>query len=180
MRWTTRFENPISSEYALEHDYMCLGKVRCSAGIYVGEHYFGGKTNVVYRGLSPKDAKVAVEQSYHEAEISPNQNIPEVDDVKEYRVTVSHGGKKQRWRNEEGLLDREDGPALIDPEYCAYYKNGQIHRVGGPAIYSTEGEFYWLNDQELSQEEYEIEVRKIERPDVGTKVVVNGVEYTLA
>ena len=48
---------------------------------------------------------------------------------------------------------REDGPA-IDGPYCkAYYRQGQLHRVGGPAILDCSGlEFWCLHGQEVPKE----------------------------
>ena len=91
--------------------------------------------------------------------------------MKTYKVTVDSNGTI-RWRNENGQLHREDGPAveytdgtkvwyLNDQlhredgpavEYAdgtkSWYLNGQRHREGGPAIEWADGDkSWWLNDQ---------------------------------
>jgi hypothetical protein len=39
------------------------------------------------------------------------------------------------YRNDKGLLHREDGPAFIDKcGYRAWYYNGELHNLSGPAI----------------------------------------------
>jgi hypothetical protein len=57
----------------------------------------------------------------------------------------------KRWRNEQGLLHREDGPAVEDircynnmiTEYRAWFINGQCHRENGPAVEYTNGDKEW-------------------------------------
>lgn len=47
----------------------------------------------------------------------------------------------------DGVLDREDGPAIehADGSY-AYYRNGKLDRRGGPAISHADGdEYYYRN-----------------------------------
>jgi hypothetical protein len=58
--------------------------------------------------------------------------------------TVTKPSGRQEWyRN--GVLHREDGPALIDPRYyTVWYLNGQYHREGGPAIEWTDGHKEWF------------------------------------
>ena len=54
-------------------------------------------------------------------------------DYKEYIVRVYNDITE--WRNKEGRLHREDGPAVefADGDKL-WYKNGQLHREDGPAI----------------------------------------------
>ena len=42
-----------------------------------------------------------------------------------YQVTVYETGR-QEWRNENGKRHREDGPAVIDGGYKAWYKEGNL------------------------------------------------------
>jgi len=54
-----------------------------------------------------------------------------------------------RWRNEDGKLHREDGPAV---EYINgtkfWYLNGKLHREDGPAVEDISGtKSWWLNDK---------------------------------
>ena len=48
------------------------------------------------------------------------------------------------WRNEDGLLHREDGPA-IKWSYGTneWWQNGKRHREGGPAIEGSNGSCQW-------------------------------------
>ena len=62
------------------------------------------------------------------------------------------------WRNENGEVHREDGPAV---EYVNgpkwWYKNGLIHRVDGPAIEYDDGTVRWaLNGSCITKEEHAI------------------------
>lgn len=49
-----------------------------------------------------------------------------------------------RYRNEQGLLHRTDGPAI---EYAdgtsAWYVNNQLHRTDGPAVERADGTREW-------------------------------------
>jgi hypothetical protein len=67
----------------------------------------------------------------------------------------------------DGQLHRDNGPAIIKPrprnifsnlsieEY--WYQNGMLHREDGPAIIKLNGEKnYYLNDQEITQKQFEI------------------------
>lgn len=55
--------------------------------------------------------------------------------------------------NENGKLDREDGPAI---EYAdgstAWYKNGNQHRIGGPAIETSDGLKQWYEEDQLHRD----------------------------
>ncbi|WP_392399405.1 hypothetical protein [Actinotignum urinale] len=65
-----------------------------------------------------------------------------------------YGYKTEEWRNNEGRLHREDGPATIsyNPDgtvMCeAYYQHGQLHRDNGPATIS------YRDDGTVYQEDY--------------------------
>jgi hypothetical protein len=50
----------------------------------------------------------------------------------------------QIWRNDNGKLHRENGPAYISLSgYKAWYKNGLRHREDGPAIILTDDSMAW-------------------------------------
>jgi len=52
------------------------------------------------------------------------------------------------YRNEDGRLHREDGPAAIynNGEYEVWCLNGQLHRIGGPTkIWSNGSEEWWFD-----------------------------------
>lgn len=36
--------------------------------------------------------------------------------------------------NKDGFSHREDGPAIITPNYIVYRFNGKLHRTNGPAV----------------------------------------------
>ena len=67
--------------------------------------------------------------------------------MKEYRVKVNN--KKTQWRNLEGELHREDGPAVEWADGTkSWWLNGQRHREDGPAIEYADGDKKWfLNGQ---------------------------------
>jgi hypothetical protein len=51
-------------------------------------------------------------------------------------------GTRRHYQN--GLLHREDGPAIIPPNgYRAWWFNGQRHREDGPAIIYRDGSQEW-------------------------------------
>jgi len=46
--------------------------------------------------------------------------------------------------NWNGLLHRDDGPALVYPDGKQYwYRNGRLHRDDGPAVVYPNGTQYW-------------------------------------
>ena len=50
----------------------------------------------------------------------------------------------QRWYNIDGLIHREDGPALIRAIGTQnWYKYGKIHREDGPAVIFTDNTKWW-------------------------------------
>ena len=121
-----------------------------------------------------------------------------------YKVKVDDKGTK-RWYNEKDELHRLDGPAIeysdgykswwqndrfhrldgpavdhIDG-YKAWWVNGQLHRLDGPAVEYANGAKEWfIEDIEYTEEEFKAKIDKMNRPCIGKKIVVDGVEYTLA
>jgi len=57
-------------------------------------------------------------------------------------MTVDSEGNKI-WRNAEGHLHREDGPAYFSPVCKEWYLNGLLHREDGPAIIYVDGIVSW-------------------------------------
>lgn len=56
------------------------------------------------------------------------------------------------WHDEDGLLHREDGPAVIMQNGTKYwYRRGYLHREDGPAIINVFGESpqWYLNGQNM-------------------------------
>jgi hypothetical protein len=122
-----------------------------------------------------------------------------------YKVTVDEYGTT-RWFNEDGLRHRLDGPAVEcangdkfwyqNGKYhrldgpacvtsCGYYKawwvNGDRHRLDGPAIEYPSGDKEWfIENKQYTETEFLAKIDKMNRPCIGKKIVVEGVEYTLA
>ena len=64
-------------------------------------------------------------------------------------ITIDENGDKF-WRNKEGELHRIDGPAIEcsdgDKEW---YKMGKLHRIDGPAVEYKNGDRYWYRKGKL-------------------------------
>ena len=96
--------------------------------------------------------------------------------MKTYKVTVDSEGTT-RWYNEKGKLHREDGPAVVWPNGDTYwYLNGTKHREDGPAFEYFDGHKAWyINGKKLTEEDF----NNRNKPCIGKKVIVDGIEYTL-
>ena len=118
--------------------------------------------------------------------------------MEKYIVEVYHN--RTVWRNEEGQYHRLNGPAV---EYSngdyVWCQNGTIHRTDGPAMF-IHGCEQWLNmgvfhrtdgpakifangDKEYFKDGYqytEEEFNTCNKPFLGKKVTVKGVQYTLS
>lgn len=58
------------------------------------------------------------------------------------------------YRNENGVLHREDGPAVMSPDGDKHwYLNGQRHREDGPAIEYSNGDKKWYINGQLHRED---------------------------
>ena len=68
--------------------------------------------------------------------------------------TINTTGIKCWWK--QGQLHRLDGPArILPPGRLEYWVDGRLHRLDGPArIYSDGHVEYWINSQEVSEYEY--------------------------
>jgi len=63
---------------------------------------------------------------------------------------------EQKWYY-KGLLHREEKPAVQIPGYeNQYYEMGQKHRMNGPAIESIDGEEYWINGNQITKEQFNL------------------------
>ena len=64
----------------------------------------------------------------------------------ESTFTIDENGDKF-WRNKEGELHRIDGPAI---EYSdgtkEWYKMGKLHRIDGPAVECSDGAKFWCKN----------------------------------
>ena len=68
------------------------------------------------------------------------------------RMTTETDGSKV-WKNEQGQLDRADGPAVIHPDgQREWYKNGRRHRINGPAIEYPYDLRIWYREGELHRD----------------------------
>lgn len=71
-------------------------------------------------------------------------------------IEIINGDK--RWYFND-LKHREDGPAVeLNHGYKAWFFKGKLHRLNGPAVLSNDRVEYWINDEEYSKKEYEIEI----------------------
>ena len=57
------------------------------------------------------------------------------------------------WRNRNGKLHRDDGPAVVHPDGTVkWYCNGKLHRDGGPAIVYPDGTVKWCRNGKLHRD----------------------------
>lgn len=57
------------------------------------------------------------------------------------------------WRNEQGELHREDGPAIEWPDDAfAWCLNNNYHRIGGPALVANGCQEWWQNGQRHNED----------------------------
>lgn len=58
------------------------------------------------------------------------------------------------WRNAQGQLHRDFGPAVVwNNGTQSWYRNGQLHRDGGPAISYANGKQVWYRNGQLHRED---------------------------
>jgi hypothetical protein len=74
--------------------------------------------------------------------------------------TIDKYGYKE-WRLPNGLLHREDEPAIEHSNGNKYwYINGSLHREDGPAVEYASGAKRWcLNGKQYTENEYKYEMR---------------------
>ena len=91
-------------------------------------------------------------------------------------MTVRPDGSIE-WRNQEGKLHREDGPAREWPAQGAkaWYRNGKLHRVNGPAMDGPLGKS-WYRDGKRHREDGPA----VEHADGRTEWYLRGKELTEA
>jgi len=59
-----------------------------------------------------------------------------------------------RWRNEDGELHREDGPAVEHADGSkSWYINGELHREDGPAVEYASGSKHWYINNKRHRED---------------------------
>jgi len=78
----------------------------------------------------------------------------------EYTVTVEHG--TTTWRNSNGELHRDNGPAVVHAHGThEWYQHGLLHRDDGPAYENAGGYNEWyLNGTELSEAKFNQQVNQ--------------------
>ena len=74
--------------------------------------------------------------------------------LKVYTVTVDGCGSI-RWYV-EGKLHREDGPAYTAgwEDRKVWYQKGKIHRTDGPAIEAGFDKYWFLNNRQVTEDEF--------------------------
>ena len=83
-------------------------------------------------------------------------------------------GNKE-WRNVDGVLHREDGPAIIlSSGSQLYYRHGKEHRIDGPAVEWAIGSKEWWVNGQLHREDGPA----IEWANGTNEWWLNGKEYT--
>jgi hypothetical protein len=59
-----------------------------------------------------------------------------------------------KWKSPNGILHREDGPAVEHPyAYKSWYINGKRHREDGPAVEYSNGDKEWYINGEIHRED---------------------------
>jgi hypothetical protein len=67
---------------------------------------------------------------------------------------IVRGDGTIEWRDAEGRLDREDGPARIFPNGREeWLRHGKLHRPDGPAIVHANGSEKWYLDGRRHRED---------------------------
>lgn len=81
-------------------------------------------------------------------------NSKKVDKASKSKMIVDTNGDK-RWVNEKGDLHRVDGPAIESTNGTKYWhQNGKLHRINGPAVEYGDGtKEWWLNNKKVTEQE---------------------------
>lgn len=67
-----------------------------------------------------------------------------------------------RYRNHLGQTHRVHGPAVIFSNGDQFwYQHGRLHRETGPAVVQTRSCGWYLNDQNLSEEEFNERIKSL-------------------
>lgn len=58
------------------------------------------------------------------------------------------------------MLHRKEKPAVQIPGYeNRYYEMNEKHRLNGPAVESIDGEEFWINGQQISEEQFKLYIK---------------------
>jgi hypothetical protein len=81
-----------------------------------------------------------------------------------------------------GEHHRLDGPAIECSDGTKeWWVNNQQHRLDGPACEYADGTKEWcIEGVYYTEEEFNAKIAEMNRPCVGKKISVDGVEYTLS
>jgi len=63
------------------------------------------------------------------------------------------------WYDEDGLWHSDNGPAIEDPEFTAWYQHGKEHREGAPAIESSLGKSWFRYGKRQRDDGPAVEIR---------------------
>ena len=81
----------------------------------------------------------------------PDMGVP-ANDPSLIRKVDSFG--TVRYRNRDGLLHREDGPAVERSNGSReWYRGGKLHRGDGPAVEYADGDRFWFRHDKLHRED---------------------------
>jgi uncharacterized protein YxjI len=82
---------------------------------------------------------------------------------------------RKEYHTRDGQLHRLDGPAVEYTDgYKAYYVNGQLHRLDGPAVEDADGyKVYYVNSQK-----HRLDGPAVEDADGYKAYYVNGKKYS--
>ena len=86
------------------------------------------------------------EEEFEEEQLGPILEQPQID---EFGTEI--------WRNKDGKLHRDNNlPAMIFKDRNKlFYKNGELHRLNGPAIEYIDGtKKYWIEGVQLTEDEF--------------------------
>ena len=88
-------------------------------------------------------------------------------------------GHKEWYMN--GQRHRDNGPAIERVNGSkSWWINGQLHRVDGPAVEWVDGsKEWWINGDEYTERSFNEYINKQNKPCLGKKVIVDGIEYEL-
>ena len=86
--------------------------------------------------------------------------------------------KKKEYRNSNGEVHREDGPAIEYSNGTKYwYLNGKRHRENGPVVECGAYKYWFLQGEELTEEEFNARIAKSQQPQsqLETEVTIKDI-----
>ena len=133
-------------QYEIGKTYNHSGKIKlCNSGFHFCKHlvdtfdYYNYKDSVFVKIKAEGDVKTNGNKSCCSqiTIIEPLNGIHFCIEFKNGKIiaprhSIKRSGFLKYYKN--GILHRDDGPAVIGKDYYKYYKNGVLHRDDGPAI----------------------------------------------